>query len=99
MILGNTVCIKRTIIKLLLVYVGSFMLYTKRRIWAEVFMDKFDLQGMDIEEITNLLKQLQEPEYRARQLFQWIHQKTAISFAEMTNIPKSLKAKLAFACI
>ena len=58
-------------------------------------MGKIDLQGMDIEEITNLLKQLQEPEYRARQLFQWIHQKAAISFAEMTNIPKSLQAKLA----
>jgi len=57
-------------------------------------MGKIDIQGMELQEIKNLLQQLEEPEYRAKQLFQWIQQKGASSFTEMTNIPKKLQEKL-----
>lgn len=54
------------------------------------------------EEITNLsykelLKYLRlwgEPEYRAKQLWDWLHRKHAFSFEEMTNLPKPLRERL-----
>lgn len=60
----------------------------------EVFMGKIDLQGMNIEEIKHLLMHIEEPEYRANQIFQWIHQKTVCTLDEMSNLPKSLRNKL-----
>lgn len=34
------------------------------------------------------------PRYRARQIFSWVYQKGAISYDEMTNLPKKLRQKL-----
>ncbi|MGB5813279.1 MAG: 23S rRNA (adenine(2503)-C(2))-methyltransferase RlmN, partial [Polyangiales bacterium] len=36
-----------------------------------------------------------EPKYRGRQLFEWIHQRGVLEPEEMTNLPKSLRARLA----
>lgn len=48
-------------------------------------------------EMGELMKQLGEPAFRAGQVFSWLH-RGAASFEEMTNLPKSLREKLAGAC-
>lgn len=46
-------------------------------------------------ELEDLLAGRNEPRYRARQLFEWLHKKRAASFDEMTDLPKSLRGPLA----
>lgn len=53
-----------------------------------------DIKSMSMDELSVLIEQLGEPEFRAKQLFKWL-QSGADSFEEMTNIPKSLIAGLA----
>ena len=54
-----------------------------------------DLRSLSMDALAEALGLLGEPKYRASQLFSWIHEKRASSFEEMTNLPKSLRAKLA----
>lgn len=49
---------------------------------------------MDSVELEQLLIEMGEPKFRAKQLFEWIHGKHAADFAEMTNLPKTLREKL-----
>ncbi|MDD4860230.1 MAG: 23S rRNA (adenine(2503)-C(2))-methyltransferase RlmN [Dehalococcoidales bacterium] len=46
-------------------------------------------------QIKELLQFLGEPVYRAKQLQEWLYQKLASSFDEMTNLPRSFREKLA----
>ena len=56
-------------------------------------MEKVDIKSMDITELQELLRELGEPKFRAKQLFDWLHAKQVDSFAEMTNLSKSLREK------
>ena len=38
-------------------------------------MDKIDLKQLNIDELTEFLISLGEPKFRAKQIFEWIHQK------------------------
>jgi 23S rRNA (adenine2503-C2)-methyltransferase len=49
------------------------------------------LLGRTVSQIFELLQPLGEPEYRARQIYKWIHHHNAEQFQEMSNIPKSLR--------
>ena len=51
---------------------------------------EFDLDGL-----TAFCEQLGEKRFRATQLFRWIHQKGASDFAQMSDLAKSLREKLA----
>jgi len=53
------------------------------------------LTDLTTAQIRELVASLGEPGYRARQLQQWIYQGLAVSFDEMTNIPKLLRQRLA----
>lgn len=44
--------------------------------------------------LSDLMAQLGQPAFRARQIFRWLHEKRATSFAEMTDQPKALLAEL-----
>lgn len=57
-------------------------------------MGKIDIKSMNIAELEELLKEWGEPKFRAKQIFDWLHQKQVDSFAEMTNLSKSLREKL-----
>ncbi len=57
-------------------------------------MSKIELKGMTVGEIQEALVPLGVEPYRARQIFQWIYNKNATSFEEMTNLSKSLRQKL-----
>lgn len=56
-----------------------------------------DIKSMNLAELSAFLKDLGEPAFRAKQIFQWLH-RGARSFDEMTNLSKALREKLAAAC-
>jgi len=53
-----------------------------------------DIKSLYMEEIEDMLKEMGEPKFRAKQIFTWLHQKKAVSFDEMTNLSKPLREKL-----
>ena len=57
-------------------------------------MAKIDIKSMNITELEDLLKELGEPKFRAKQIFDWLHAKQVDSFEEMTNLSKGLREKL-----
>ncbi|MBR5122866.1 MAG: 23S rRNA (adenine(2503)-C(2))-methyltransferase RlmN, partial [Anaerotignum sp.] len=57
-------------------------------------MAKIDIKSMNINELEDLLKELGEPKFRAKQIFDWLHAKQVDSFEEMTNLSKGLREKL-----
>ena len=56
-----------------------------------------DLLSLYPEELQEFIVSLGEPKYRAKQIFTWLHR--GKSPAEMTDIPKGLRAKLEEKCI
>ena len=42
----------------------------------------------------SVAKEFSQPSYRAKQLYQWVFNKGARSFDEMTNLPKAFRAAL-----
>ncbi len=65
---------------------------------AKLVLPKLDLRELSLPELTAHLAQLEEPAFRARQLYAWIHRKGARSFAEMSDLSKSLRVKLEEHC-
>lgn len=53
-----------------------------------------EILGLDIQELTDLLKDWGEPRYRARQLFQAIYQRRVTSLDDVTVFPKPLREQL-----
>ena len=58
-------------------------------------MEKTDIRSLNLEEPKAWFKERGEKPFRAGQLYQWMHQKLAGSFDEMTNLSKGLREKLA----
>ena len=52
-----------------------------------------DIKSFTLEELKSEIEKLGEKPFRAKQLYQWMHQKLARSFDEMTNLPFSLREK------
>ena len=57
-------------------------------------MEKKDLKSMDLNEVTAFVTELGEKPFRAKQLYQWMHQKLAPSLEDMTNLPKAFRERL-----
>jgi 23S rRNA (adenine2503-C2)-methyltransferase len=53
-----------------------------------------DLRSLDLPELTQALKDLGQPGFRAKQIWKWLWQKGARSWEEMTDLPKDLRATL-----
>ncbi len=53
-----------------------------------------EIKSLNLDELTEAIKDLGEPAFRAKQLYEWMHKKLVGSYDDMGNIPKSLKAKL-----
>ena len=53
-----------------------------------------NIKSMTQAEIAQLLKEMGQPAFRAKQVYTWLH-KGVRSYDEMTNLPKSLRDKLA----
>ena len=61
---------------------------------AKKAQKKTDLKSLTKEDLINYLEGLELASYRSDQVFQWLYQKGASSFDEMTNLSKDLRAKL-----
>ena len=53
-----------------------------------------NLKSMTLPELTAVLKELGQPQFRAKQVYTWLH-KGVRAYDEMTNLPKSLRDTLA----
>ena len=60
--------------------------------------DRTDIKSLTPEQLANYVTQMGLPAFRARQLFQWIHEKAAESFDEMSNLPAQLRSALQESC-
>lgn len=57
-------------------------------------MEHIDIRSMYMDELENWMKAEGQPAFRAKQVFQWLHEKYVASTEEMTNLPKDLRTKL-----
>ena len=56
-----------------------------------------DIKSMNQAEMVDYFRELGEPAFRAKQVFQWLH-RGAVSFDDMTNLSKGLREKLSGSC-
>ncbi|MBQ2099478.1 MAG: 23S rRNA (adenine(2503)-C(2))-methyltransferase RlmN [Lachnospiraceae bacterium] len=56
--------------------------------------EKLDIKSLTLPELTEVLTGMGEKAFRAKQLYQWMHQKLATGYEEMTNLPASLRETL-----
>ena len=58
---------------------------------------KFDLYSMTLAELSDFLKSIGEPSFRAKQIAQWLT--LGVPISEMSNLSKSLREKLSDMCV
>ena len=58
-------------------------------------MKQISINSLTKEELTQQLKEMQEPAFRAGQIYDWLHVKHVSSYDQMLNVPKQLREKLA----
>ena len=56
---------------------------------------KPNIKELTLKQFEAHLVERKEPSYRAQQIWQWLFQKRAVTFAEMTNLSVTLRARLA----
>jgi 23S rRNA (adenine2503-C2)-methyltransferase len=56
---------------------------------------KPDIKSLQIDDLEKTVGQFGEPDYRARQIADWLYQKRVQSFDEMTDLPRDFRARLA----
>ncbi|MCR5330087.1 MAG: 23S rRNA (adenine(2503)-C(2))-methyltransferase RlmN [Lachnospiraceae bacterium] len=54
-----------------------------------------DIKSLSLAELEEKIVSWQEPKYRAKQVFEWLHKHLAGDVSEMTNLPKKFREKLA----
>lgn len=57
-------------------------------------MEHIDIRAMYMDELETWMKAEGQPAFRAKQVFQWLHEKYVATAEEMTNLPKALRTKL-----
>jgi len=55
---------------------------------------KKDIKSLSYELLLQEMALLNQPKFRAKQIFEWLHKFGAEEFAEMTNIPKNFQSRL-----
>ncbi|MDD6207224.1 MAG: 23S rRNA (adenine(2503)-C(2))-methyltransferase RlmN [Clostridiales bacterium] len=56
--------------------------------------EKKDIRSMTLEELTKDMEKMGEKAFRAKQVYQWLHEKLVEQFEDMTNLSKPLREKL-----
>ncbi len=57
-------------------------------------MEKKDILSLNLSELEQLMLEMGEKKFRAKQIFQWLHVKRVFDFVEMTDISNQLRQKL-----
>jgi 23S rRNA (adenine2503-C2)-methyltransferase len=60
----------------------------------KLILIKTDIRTLSFEEVKKALAALKEPAFRAKQIYEWLWQKGAQSFDQMSNLSKPLREKL-----
>jgi len=60
--------------------------------------NKVDIKSFNLEELTEFVVQMGDKKFRAKQIYEWLHQKLVASFDEMTNLPVNFREKLKETC-
>ncbi len=55
---------------------------------------KKNIRDLSFEELSLLMLEMGEPRHRSKQISKWLYRKNALSFSEMTDLPKRLTEKL-----
>jgi len=55
---------------------------------------KTDIRALDLNQLQQHFISIQEPSYRAKQVYQWLWEKSARTFEQMSNLSKDLRKKL-----
>ena len=58
-------------------------------------MEQQDILSMTLPELQAAVQELGEPKFRAKQIFNWLHQKRVTDFSEMTTLPLPFRERLA----
>lgn len=66
----------------------------KSRNGTMIMSEKIDIKSLNLKELTEFLEGMGEKAFRAKQIYQWIHEKQVDSYSEMTNISKKLLERL-----
>jgi len=77
-----------------LLLIGSVTLYLYGMNTQTPNIEKKDLKSLTEQELSEFLNELGLADYRSDQVYQWLYQKGAASFEEMTNLSKDLRARL-----
>jgi len=59
-----------------------------------VYTKKTDIRALDLAQLQQQFTAMKEPAYRAKQVYQWLWEKSARTFEEMSNLSKDLRKKL-----
>jgi 23S rRNA (adenine2503-C2)-methyltransferase len=59
-----------------------------------VYTKKTDIRALDLVQLQQQFISMNEPAYRAKQVYQWLWEKSARTFEEMSNLSKDLRKKL-----
>ncbi|MEJ5961376.1 23S rRNA (adenine(2503)-C(2))-methyltransferase RlmN [Pedobacter immunditicola] len=57
-------------------------------------LKKTDIRALELTQLQQHFTSINEPSYRAKQVYQWLWEKSARTFAEMSNLSKELRKKL-----
>lgn len=57
-------------------------------------MKKDDIKSLNYQELQEYVEKMGEKPFRAKQLYQWMHEKLAESFQEMTNLSAAFRSRL-----
>ncbi len=61
----------------------------------EETLDKLDIRRFDLAKIKEAIISMGQPGFRAKQIYEWLWQKGAKDFDDMTNLPLALRTQLA----
>ena len=60
--------------------------------------EKIDIKSLDLDELQRFVESMGEKNFRAKQIYEWMHQKLVTDFSEMTNLSKNIREKLNQSC-
>ena len=62
-------------------------------------MEQIEIKSLSLAQLKNIVTEMGEKAFRAKQIHEWLHQKQAESFDEMSNLSAALREKLKERCV
>ena len=62
-------------------------------------MEQIEIKSLSLAQLKNIVTEMGEKAFRAKQIYRWLHQKQAESFDEMSNLSAAFREKLKERCV